>query len=316
MELLYEVEELIESGSIDKAEAALAKLGGEAEHAAEAAYFQGQIHEARNETIEAINAYHKATEADPDHLEATFRLAFLLDLHGEDEEAMQLYEQCLKHPPLHVNALINLAVLYEDDGSYHEAERCLELILDRHPNHAKAQLLLKDVRSSLTMYYDEDQERMMESHHAIMDMPISEFELSVRSRNCLKQMDIHTLGDLMNVTEAQLMAYKNFGETSLNEIKALLTQKNLVLGQMLDDPSPEAPTALPTLGSDGIYGKSVNELELSVRSRKCIQRLGINTLGELAARSETELLSIKNFGLTSLNEIKRRMIDMGLSLQS
>jgi len=90
----------------------------------------------------------------------------------------------------------------------------------------------------------------------------------------------------------------------------------LVLGQMLEDSSPEAPAALPTLGTEGIYGKSVNELELSVRSRKCIQRLGINTLGELAARSETELLSIKNFGLTSLNEIKRRMVEMGLSLKS
>ena len=55
--------------------------------------------------------------------------------------------------------------------------------------------------------------------------PITDFELSVRSRNCLKKMNIRSLGDLLKTTEQELLSYKNFGETSLNEIKALLDAK-------------------------------------------------------------------------------------------
>ena len=64
-----------------------------------------------------------------------------------------------------------------------------------------------------------------------------------------------------------------------------------------------------------ILMKNVNELELSVRSRKALQRLGINTVGELATRTEAELLGVKNFGQTSLLEIKQRLTEMGLGLR-
>ena len=64
-----------------------------------------------------------------------------------------------------------------------------------------------------------------------------------------------------------------------------------------------------------ILGKNVADLELSVRSRKALQRLNINSLGELAARTEDELLGCKNFGQTSLNEIKQQMTNFGLNLR-
>ena len=47
-------------------------------------------------------------------------------------------------------------------------------------------------------------------------------------------MKIRTLGDLLKITEAELLSYKNFGETSLVEIKAMLSQKGLRLGQGLE----------------------------------------------------------------------------------
>ena len=239
-------------------------------------------------------------------------------MRGSDERAVTLYERSLADPPLRVNALINLAVLYEDAGQFDEAAHCLELVLDEHPNHTRAKLFLKDVESSMTMYYDEDQERARERRNAVLDIPVTDFELSVRSRNCLKQMNINSLGDLLKVTEAQLMAYKNFGETSLSEIKAMLTQKGLRLGQMLQESAADGEMGAEpaSLGDGGVYARSVSELELSVRARKCLQRLGIATLGELAARTEQELLSIKNFGQTSLNEITKRLAEQGLSLRS
>ena len=64
-----------------------------------------------------------------------------------------------------------------------------------------------------------------------------------------------------------------------------------------------------------ILSKTVGDMELSVRSRKALQRLNINTVGELAARTEDELLGCKNFGQTSLNEIKQQLTTMGLGLR-
>ena len=60
--------------------------------------------------------------------------------------------------------------------------------------------------------------------------------------------------------------------------------------------------------------KSVDELELSVRSANCLQNADIKFIGELVQRSEAEMLKTKNFGRKSLNEIKEILASMGLSL--
>jgi len=60
--------------------------------------------------------------------------------------------------------------------------------------------------------------------------------------------------------------------------------------------------------------KSVDELELSVRSYNCLKNASIRTIGELVVKSETEMLKTKNFGRKSLNEIKEILASMGLSL--
>jgi DNA-directed RNA polymerase subunit alpha len=61
-------------------------------------------------------------------------------------------------------------------------------------------------------------------------------------------------------------------------------------------------------------GKSVDEMELSVRSYNCLKNANIRTIGELVQRSEAEMLKTKNFGRKSLNEIKEILGGMGLSL--
>jgi DNA-directed RNA polymerase subunit alpha len=60
--------------------------------------------------------------------------------------------------------------------------------------------------------------------------------------------------------------------------------------------------------------KSVEELELSVRSYNCLKNANIKTIGELVQKSESEMLKTKNFGRKSLNEIKEILASMGLSL--
>ena len=60
--------------------------------------------------------------------------------------------------------------------------------------------------------------------------------------------------------------------------------------------------------------KSVDEMELSVRSYNCLKNANIRTIGELVQKTESEMLKTKNFGRKSLNEIKEILAEMGLSL--
>lgn len=60
--------------------------------------------------------------------------------------------------------------------------------------------------------------------------------------------------------------------------------------------------------------RSVEELELSVRSANCLQNAGITLIGELVQKTEAEMLKTKNFGRKSLNEIKEILTEMGLNL--
>jgi DNA-directed RNA polymerase subunit alpha len=261
----------------------------------------------------------KAVAADPANAEALFQLAFALDLVGEESEATALYERCVESVPAPVNALINLAVMYEDGGDFVRAEKCLRQVLDTDPNHERARLYMKDVLASREMHVDEEQDRDIAKRNALLDTPVTDFELSVRARNCLKKMNIRTLGDLLRITEAELMAYKNFGEASLTEIKGMLTAKGLRLGQGLDDAHrrirKEVFDSLKGSGGEAALSKSVADLKLSVRARKALQLLGIQSLGDLAARTEAELMGVKNFGATSLDEVKLRLQEHGLRLR-
>ncbi len=291
------------------------------EKAAEEFFRKGREAEKDGNQEKSMDFYERALAENPDHDLACFHLAVLYDRRSEDSKAIELYERICTSEPVHLNALINLAILYEDNNMYDDARRCLDAVLRTNINHPRASLYMKDVESARSMFFDED-DRNRGQRNAILDTPISDFELSVRSRNCLKKMDIKSLGDLLRVTEQELLSFKNFGETSLNEIKQLLTIKGLRLGQS----NPEAAIAASSLATrrsapipndipNEILSKSIADVELSVRSRKALQRLNIMSVGELAQRTEDELLGCKNFGHTSLNEIKQVLGTLGLSLR-
>ena len=293
------------------------------ERAAEEFFKKGVDADQASQHDRAIEFFERALNENPDHELAAFRLAKLYDRRAEDAKAIELLERICTSQPVHINALINLAILYEDNNHYDEAHRCLDAVLRTNPNHERARLYMKDVESARSQFYDEDAERRGDRRDAVLNIPITDFELSVRSRNCLKKMNIRTLGDLLRTTEAELLSYKNFGETSLNEIKALLAQKGLRLGQSLEDQKAGAAGLRRATGGTAaagnvpteVLGKTVADLELSVRSRKALQRLNINTLSDLAGRTEAELLGCKNFGQTSLNEIKQQLATFGMGLR-
>ncbi len=79
---------------------------------------------------------------------------------------------------------------------------------------------------------------------------------------------------------------------------------------------PEAKESEDEGEAEGLndnLNKSVEELELSVRSYNCLKNANIQTIGQLVTKSEAEMLKTKNFGRKSLNEIKEILSDMGLS---
>jgi len=280
-------------------------------------YQLARLQEAGGLYGEALDNYKTALELLPDHQKALFHLAYRCDLTGDEEAAIDYYKQIVSTSPAYVNALMNLAVLYEDKGEFHKAEVCVDKVLEYHPNHKRAIMFQKDIESSKTMFYDEEKEKKKDRRAQILETPISDFELSVRSRNCLRKMNIRTVGDLLNITEAELLSYKNFGETSLREIKVILESKKLHLGMVLEEKmfAPIQTTEEFDEQDEGLLSKPLEDLQLSVRSRKCLQVLSVRTLGDLTRKTEAELLGCKNFGVTSLNEIKKALSKLGLSLR-
>jgi DNA-directed RNA polymerase subunit alpha len=84
-----------------------------------------------------------------------------------------------------------------------------------------------------------------------------------------------------------------------------------------DEDVEEAPVEIPDAEREVYFEKlsrSVDDLELSVRSYNCLKNANIKTIGELVQKTEAEMLKTKNFGRKSLNEIKEILAGMGLSL--
>ncbi|MEX2213914.1 MAG: DNA-directed RNA polymerase subunit alpha C-terminal domain-containing protein [Phycisphaeraceae bacterium] len=270
----------------------------------------------------AIELYEAAYAADPDNRDVCFRLAYNLDLVGEEDEAIHLYEETVRTQPSPLNALINLSILYEDRGQYASAERCLRQVLVTDANHPRARLYIKDVMASKAMVIDDDKDASLEKQSAMLDTPVTDFDLSVRTRNALRKMNIRTLSDLVATTEAELRNFKNFGEASIEEIRAMLSQRGLRLGQISEEQQSAAKKAVydqlraQTGGDDATLNRTVNDLNLSVRARKALTLLNVHSIGDLCMRTEAELMGVKNFGMTSLLEIKNKLTEVGLGLRT
>ncbi|MHC4191097.1 MAG: tetratricopeptide repeat protein [Planctomycetota bacterium] len=308
------------AGNFDAAAKELKACANFKNVSAEYHYQLARLQEVQGLYEQAMDNYKTALELSPNHQGALFHLAYRCDLSGDEEAAIDYYKQIASSSPVYVSALLNLAVLYEDTEQLDKAEQCVDAVLETHPNHQRAILFKKDIESSKTMFYDEEKEMKRTRKSQILETPISDFELSVRSRNCLKRMKIETLGDLLNITETELLSYKNFGETSLREIKTILDSKGLLLGMSLEEKQFHAAEISDrTAGAaqdEGLMNKPTDDLQLSVRARKCLQKLNIRTIGELIQRTDAELLGCKNFGVTSLNEINKALANLGLSLRN
>jgi len=97
---------------------------------------------------------------------------------------------------------------------------------------------IKPETRSNSLSEEEGEEDKMQK---ILNMPISEIELSVRSANCIHNANIKTIGELISKSEPEMLKYRNFGKKSLNEIKAILTTMGLSLGMKIETELAETP---------------------------------------------------------------------------
>ena len=307
------------ASKIDDAMSILDNMFGPVEQTAEYLYQRGATIASRGDNPDEVVAlYERAVEADGKHSGALFGLGLENDRRGNDEKALELYQRAAAVFPTNVGVLVNLGLMYEDYDRYEMAQQCFDRILEHNPNHSKALLYRKDAVAAMDPFFDYEQKRRQEQMKTIMNIPVSQFELSVRSRNCLEKMGIETLGDLTKVSEMELLGSKNFGETSLVEIREMLANKGLAIGQFVHEKaSAEEPLDLSHLSQEEqvLLERPISDLNLSVRARKCMTRLGLTTIGELIRKSQDDLLECKNFGVTSLTEIREKLTQFNLTLR-
>ena len=79
--------------------------------------------------------------------------------------------------------------------------------------------------------------------------------------------------------------------------------------------SAEVMKEADTESDDRILERTIEELDLSVRSYNCLKRAGINTVHDLTEKSEAEMMKVRNLGRKSLEEVKVKLIDLGLGLK-
>lgn len=80
--------------------------------------------------------------------------------------------------------------------------------------------------------------------------------------------------------------------------------------------SAEVMKEADTESDDRILERTIEELDLSVRSYNCLKRAGINTVYDLTEKSEPEMMKVRNLGRKSLEEVKVKLADLGLGLKN
>ncbi len=294
----------LDAGLWDDADKVLGQVPEGAEHD----FLHGRLLEGRNNVEGAIKSFEAALEAEPVHVEAAFKLGVLLDRIGDDDLAAEQYLVCADATPPFLPGVINLGILYEERGEANAAIDCLRQVLAYNPRDRRALTLLRDARSSRQMYYDEKEER--ERMEKIMRTSVNDFELSVRSRNCLAKMNIFTLGDLLRITEAEMLSYKNFGETSLKEVKEMLAARNLRLGMYREGEDRGMSKA-----DQKVLGESIDRLELTPKVNQVLEGLGVSRIGDLAQFTDLDLYRANGSGQSVVQELATALGAYGAGLR-
>jgi DNA-directed RNA polymerase subunit alpha len=149
-------------------------------------------------------------------------------------------------------------------------------------------------------------------------IPVDSVYSPVKKVNYL--VEAARLGQITDYDKLTIDVWTNGSVTARDAVSmaAKLIRDHLNIFINMEEPSDqtqETPAVQPPAGAlNENLDKSVEELELSVRSYNCLKNANIRTIRELVQKTEAEMLKTKNFGRKSLNEIKEILHVMGLSL--
>jgi DNA-directed RNA polymerase subunit alpha len=310
--LLHYGECLIRTGEIDEAEKIIERLEKKHEAHPDLPFLKGLLQDVQGNHAAAVACYEKALDADAHHQKAMFQLAYKYDLLGLEEQASELYDQLRVLRPVHVNSMINLGVLYEDEGEYDKAIECYQAVVEAYPTHWRAAMYLKDAQASLKMFYDEEAMKKEERRRQLSMQHVADMTLTTRAKNALLKARVFTLADLIGKSEDELLDLPGLGATAIKEIKELLHSKGLSLQSHKEITVDEY---LKTVKPE-VLSKPLSDFEWSGRVKKLFERLGFITTGDLLRQTEKDLLKNRNFGQTSLKEIRLRLNQLGVELRT
>jgi len=138
-------------------------------------------------------------------------------------------------------------------------------------------------------------------------------------RKCNYNVEAARLGQITDYDKLTLEVWTNGSILPADSIglaaKLLKDHMNIFINfeEEIDTGTSSSDDRKPEIHNENL-NRSVEELELSVRSYNCLKNANIQTIGELVQKTESEMLKTKNFGRKSLNEIKEILSSMGLSL--
>ena len=126
------------------------------------------------------------------------------------------------------------------------------------------------------------------------------------------------VGQITDYDKLTLEIWTNGGirpdEALVESARILEDHLSLFTGLSVDAHRPAVAQDVPGDKRDRLREMPIEELELSVRSFNCLKRAGINTVAELVSRTDEEMMKVRNLGKKSLEEVKQKLADAGLSL--
>ncbi len=126
------------------------------------------------------------------------------------------------------------------------------------------------------------------------------------------------VGQITDYDKLTLEIWTNGGirpdEALVESARILEDHLSLFTGLSVDARRPATTQDQPGDKRDRLREMPIEELELSVRSFNCLKRAGINTVAELVSRTDEEMMKVRNLGKKSLEEVKQKLADAGLSL--
>lgn len=123
------------------------------------------------------------------------------------------------------------------------------------------------------------------------------------------------------VTDFDRLTMEVWTDGTIEADKALAMAASVLIEQLSlfkdltgQAPVAETSTASPSAEYNQVYDTAIEDLDFSVRTYNCLKRANINTLGDLAVRSEDEMMKVRNLGKKSLEEVMQKLQDLGFAL--